>query len=161
VVQPILTSSIQWCQLLQLVSVQSQQIDPSLLPRSKNARDASVRGFYDKISLGGHGYQISQTTDAFTKRILLFSGMEVKSDDGGKKEALAQLAIWLAAGLEKVRQLGEQVRAEGEDSINWLLPSVGLTIIGHDWYIYLFSTWLARSASLLLILGRYTAYLDT
>jgi hypothetical protein len=96
-----------------------------------------VRGFYDKISLGGHGYQISQTTDAFTKRILLFSGMEVKSDDGGKKEALAQLAIWLAAGLEKVRQLGEQVRAEGQDSINWLLPSLGLTIIGHDWYIYL------------------------
>jgi hypothetical protein len=45
------------------------------------------------ISLGGHGYQISQTTDAFTKRGLLFSGMEVKSDDGGKKEELAQLAI--------------------------------------------------------------------
>ncbi|KAL3439698.1 hypothetical protein BJX65DRAFT_93587 [Aspergillus insuetus] len=87
-------------------SQRSQQIDPSLLPRSKIAlskiskkvdyalsftcRDASVRGFYDKISLGGHGYQISQTTDAFTKRILLFSGMEIKSDDGGKKEALAQ-----------------------------------------------------------------------
>jgi hypothetical protein len=30
--------------------------------------------------------------------------------------------------------LGEQVKAEGEDSINWLLPSLGLTIIGHDWY---------------------------
>jgi hypothetical protein len=54
-----------------------------------------VRDFYDKISLGGHGYQISQTTDAFTERVLLFSGIEVKLDDGGKKEALAQLAIWL------------------------------------------------------------------
>jgi hypothetical protein len=96
-----------------------------------------VRDFYDKISLGGHGYQMSQTTDAFTKRILLFSGMEVKLDDGGNKEALAQLAIWLAAGLEKIRQLGEQVKGEGEDSINWMLPSLGLTIIGHDWYIYL------------------------
>jgi hypothetical protein len=96
-----------------------------------------VRDFYDKISLGGHGYQISQTADAFTERVLFFSGIEVKSDDGGKKEALAQLAIWLAAGLEKIRQLGEQVKGEGEESINWMLPSLGLTIIGHDWYIYL------------------------
>lgn len=96
-----------------------------------------MRDFYDKISLGGHGYQISQTTDAFTKRVLLFSGMEIKSDDGGKKEALAQLAVWLAAGLEKIRQLGEQLKDEGEDSINWMLPSLGLTVIGHDWYIYL------------------------
>jgi hypothetical protein len=94
-----------------------------------------VRDFYDKISLGGHGYQMSQTTDAFTKRILLFSGMEVKLDDGGKKEALAQLAIWLAAGLEKIRQLGEQVKGEGGDSITWMPPSLGLTIIGHDRYI--------------------------
>ncbi|KAL3477471.1 hypothetical protein BJX99DRAFT_269872 [Aspergillus californicus] len=155
VVQPILDSSIKECQILQLISVQSQQIDQSLLPRSKNAlskiskkadytlsfccHDSLVRDFYNKISLGGHGYQISQTTDAFTKRILLFSGMEVKSDEGSKKEALAQLAIWLAAGLEKIRQLGEQVKGEGEgeDSTNWLLPSIGLTIIGHDWYIYL------------------------
>jgi hypothetical protein len=96
-----------------------------------------VRDFYDKISLGGHGYQISQITDAFTKRILLFPGMEVKSDNRGKKEALAQLAIWLAASLEKVQQLGEQVKAKGKDSINWLLPSLGLTIIGYNWYIYL------------------------
>lgn len=63
--------------------------------------------------------------------------MEVKSDDGGKKEALAQLAIWLAAGLEKIRQLGEQVKGEGKDPADWLLPNIGLTIIGHDWYIYL------------------------
>ncbi|PWY78011.1 hypothetical protein BO94DRAFT_183977 [Aspergillus sclerotioniger CBS 115572] len=107
VVQPILISSIKGCQLLQLIS--SQQIGPSILPRSKNAlskinkkadytlsftcRDTSVRYFYDRISLGGHGYQLSQTTDAFTKRVLLFSGMEVKSDEGSKKEALAELAI--------------------------------------------------------------------
>ncbi|KAJ0417623.1 hypothetical protein BJY00DRAFT_289284 [Aspergillus carlsbadensis] len=155
VVQPLLNSSIQGFPLLQLVNVQSQQIDPSLLPRSKSTlgklskktdytlsfacRDALVQDLYNKISLGGHGYEISQTTDAFTKRIVLFSGMEVKSEDGGKKEALAQLAIWLAAGLEKTRQLGAQVKGEGEgeDSANWLLPSLGLTIIGHDWYVYL------------------------
>ncbi|KAL4793259.1 hypothetical protein BDV19DRAFT_366909 [Aspergillus venezuelensis] len=153
VVQPILNSSIKGCQLLQLISVQSQHIDHSLLPKSKSGlskiskkadytlsftcRHDLVRSFCDKISLGGHGYQLSQTTDAFTKRILLFSGMEVKSDEGSKKEALAQLAIWLAAGLEEIRRLGEQVMGESEGSVDWLLPSIGITIIGHDWYTYL------------------------
>ncbi|KAL2810106.1 hypothetical protein BJX63DRAFT_444876 [Aspergillus granulosus] len=151
VVVPILNSSIQGWELLQLISVQSQQIDPSLIPRFKNAigkikadyalsftcRDPSVQDFYDQISLGGHGYQISQTKDAFTKRVLLFSGVEVRSDDGGKKEALAQLAIWLSAGLEKTQQMREQVKGEGDDLADWALPNIGLIVIGHDWYAYL------------------------
>ncbi|KAL4935708.1 hypothetical protein BDV06DRAFT_217228 [Aspergillus oleicola] len=125
---PILNSLIKGCQLLQLISMQSQQIDPSLLPRSKNA--------LSKISKKAD-YTLSFTCHAFTKRILLFSGMEVKLDKGSKKEALAQLAIWLAASLERIRQLGEQVKGKGKDSANWLQPTIGITIIGHDWYMYL------------------------
>jgi hypothetical protein len=52
-------------------------------------RDQEVSELYQKMSLGGYGYRISQTNDAFTKRIILFSDVKVKLEDGGKKEALA------------------------------------------------------------------------
>lgn len=55
----------------------------------------------EKVSLGGHGHQISQTTDSFTKRTILVSGIEVKPDDWGTKTALAQLAVWLTTNLRR------------------------------------------------------------
>jgi hypothetical protein len=39
------------------------------------------------------GQAISQTTDAFTKSVALFSGIEAKQSNGGSQEALAQLSI--------------------------------------------------------------------
>lgn len=133
-------------------SRQSQLIDPDLLPTVKNSlmriskkadyaysfscRDAEVANIYQHISFGGSGYQIGHTTDAFNKRTILFSGIEVKPDDGGKKEALAQLSIWLNANLEKMRRL--QVLAQGSQPVPMnILPTVGLTVIGHDWYTYI------------------------
>jgi len=74
--------------------------------------------------------------DANTKRLALFSGIEVKQENGGKDEALAQLAIWLSAGLENVRRLGELGQKRqylGEE----LRPTVGWTVIGHDWHTYI------------------------
>lgn len=95
-----------------------------------------VLSLYKRVSLGGAGFAISQTSDAFTKRIALFSGVEVKQDDGGKKEALAQLCIWLAAGLNKVQKLG-QLGHQDQYSSNEVLPMIGFTIVGHEWYTYL------------------------
>lgn len=102
-----------------------------------SCRDPEVSSLYERVSLGGHGYAISQTTDAFNKRTILFSGVEVKPDDGGeKKEALAQLAIWLSGNLEKMRRLGELAKGP-LDQADWLLPTIGYTVVGHDWYVYI------------------------
>ena len=61
----------------------------------------------------------------------------MESNDGNKKEALAQLAIWLTANLKKVKQL-RCFAGEGDmDSSNTLLPVVGYTVFGHDWYTYI------------------------
>jgi len=95
-----------------------------------------VSEIYDKLYLAGLGDTISHTMDANTKRLSLFSGIEVKQENGGKDEALAQLAIWLVAGLENVRRLGEigqKRRYLGEE----LSPTVGWTVIGHDWHTYI------------------------
>lgn len=78
---------------------------------------------------------VSQTTDPFTKRVALFSGIEVKQSNGGNTEALVQLAIWLAAGLEKLHQL-HNLHVEESDTCD-LLPSIGWTVIGHDWNLYI------------------------
>ena len=132
---------------------QSQQIDPALLPIAKNSLarinkktdytfcfscgDPEVFELYQQVSLGGHGYEIGPTTDAFTKRTILFSGVEVKSNDGGKQEALAQLAIWQTAHLEKIKQLRYFATDGDVDFSNRLLPIVGYTVVGHDWYTYI------------------------
>lgn len=68
---------------------------------SFSRRDQELSKLYEKVSPGEHAYQISQT------ETISSAGIEVRPDDGGKKEALAQLAIWLTANLEKTRQLGD------------------------------------------------------
>jgi hypothetical protein len=60
----------------------------------------------------------------------------VKQDDGGKKEALAQLSIWLSASLEKMRMLGGLSRSDSYPNAT-LQPIVGWTVIGHDWHSYI------------------------
>ncbi|KAB8263114.1 hypothetical protein BDV32DRAFT_136177 [Aspergillus pseudonomiae] len=138
VVQPILRKPTQGSSKLQLTSVQSQQIDGDLLPMVTNnltrinqkadyalsfsCRDPEVSSLYERVSLGGHGYAISQTTDAFNKRTIVFSGVE--------------LAIWLSGNLEKMRRLGELAKGP-LDQADWLLPTIGYTVVGHDWYVYI------------------------
>lgn len=50
-------------------------------------------------------------------------------------EALAQLSIWLAAGFEKLLQLCNVQEKDLECCP--LLPSLGWTVIGHDWHLYI------------------------
>lgn len=95
-----------------------------------------VSDLYNKLNLAGKGDRISQTMDANTRRLALFSGIEVKQENGGKDEALAQLAIWLAAGLENLRRLSKLGRKQPHLDEE-LHPTVGWTVIGHDWYTYI------------------------
>ncbi|KAH8710129.1 hypothetical protein GQ44DRAFT_742923 [Phaeosphaeriaceae sp. PMI808] len=151
VVHPTLRLALKGYSLLKVESVQTQTINPDVLPATpKNYRiqrkadyafsfhrnAPHVSDLYDKLYLAGLGDRISQTMDANTKRLALFSGIEVKQENGGKDEALAQLAIWLAAGLENVRRLGElgQKRQYPGEEVR---PTVGWTVIGHDWHMYI------------------------
>jgi hypothetical protein len=110
----------------------SKKVDYAL---AFSTRREDVFSIYERVSLGGLGHTISQTTDAYTKRIALFSGLEVKQSNGGNTEALAQLSIWLTAGLEKTRLLSA---LSGRSSvIDELRPMMGWTVIGHDWHTYI------------------------
>ena len=59
----------------------------------------------------------------------------MKQSNGGKKEALLQLIIWIPAGLEKLLRLGNSRNKELDGS--QLLPSIGWTVIGHGRYLYI------------------------
>lgn len=52
---------------------------------------------------------VGHTTDTFTKRTALFSGIEVKPTSGDKAEAELQMSIWIAASLRKKAELAKRV----------------------------------------------------
>jgi len=54
---------------------------------------------------------VSHTTDNFTSRTLLFSGIEVKPENGDLKEAELQMGIWVAASLRKKMELAKRAFA--------------------------------------------------
>lgn len=72
-------------------------------------------------------------TDAYTSTVPLVCGIEVKEPGGDYNEAIMQLGIWSAAGLEKVRGLGGRTAdgtAAGE-------PFLGWTVVGHEWRLHI------------------------
>ncbi|KAF2468393.1 uncharacterized protein BDR25DRAFT_344352 [Lindgomyces ingoldianus] len=52
--------------------------------------------------------EVSHTTDNFTSRVALFSGIEVKPENGDHKEAELQMGIWMAGSLRKKASLATQ-----------------------------------------------------
>jgi hypothetical protein len=54
---------------------------------------------------------VSHTTDNFTSRTLLFSGIEVKPENGDLKEAELQMSIWMAASLRKKIEFAKSFQA--------------------------------------------------
>jgi hypothetical protein len=54
---------------------------------------------------------VSHTTDNFISRTLLFSGIEVKPENGDLKEAELQMGIWVAASLRKKMELAKRAFA--------------------------------------------------
>ena len=71
--------------------------------------------------------------DFYTKRLAMFAGAGVEQESGDSRNALTRLAIWLSAGLLKLKklQLGEPKEDEN------LLPTLGWTICGYQWSTYI------------------------
>lgn len=109
-----------------LESVQSQSIQPSYLSTvsdptsaSPNRRVALTRKtdfcfsyscFDPKTAelytqLAAKMPVVSHTSDVCTQRLALFSGIEVKPENGDAKEAELQIGIWMAASLRKKMEL--------------------------------------------------------
>lgn len=106
-------------------SIQSQSIDPAYLPSSTTGIPVSKKADYALAfsaripttaslysDLDREGYKISQMTDTHTSRIAMAFGVEVKPAGGDGQEALAQLAIWIAAGFTHILSLQDQGKAE-------------------------------------------------
>jgi hypothetical protein len=74
---------------------------------------------------------MSQMQDAYTSTVPLVCGIEVKEVGGDYNEAVMQLAIWSAAGLEKLKTQGPNILHTET------LPSLGWTVIGHDWKLHI------------------------
>jgi hypothetical protein len=102
-------------------SVQSQSIQPAYLPRAVDPLSHTEKylfrktdfcfsyshlhpkyaALYDRLQ----NATISHTIDNFTQAAALFSGIEVKSPNGGAVEAQVQVSIWMAASLHKKADL--------------------------------------------------------
>ncbi|KAK2858414.1 hypothetical protein FQN49_004760 [Arthroderma sp. PD_2] len=68
-----------------------------------------------------------------------FVAVEIKSPDGSLYSSILQLATWLAAGLEKRRQLQTLVSQSTEQPPPEMenLPVLGISVVGHTWYLFI------------------------
>ena len=57
-----------------------------------------------QLAFQKHG-TLSQMNDAYTRKVPLVCGIEVKTPSGDVAEANAQLGIWYAAGLSRLKQM--------------------------------------------------------
>ncbi|MCJ1261549.1 hypothetical protein MMC22_001414 [Lobaria immixta] len=69
--------------------------------------------------------------DIATSSRALFSGNELKPNDGDKAEAHLQLSVWMAASLRKKSELSERA-GQGR----FTLPEPCITIVGHEHSVY-------------------------
>ncbi|KAH9204357.1 hypothetical protein DL95DRAFT_398581 [Leptodontidium sp. 2 PMI_412] len=140
--------------MLEVNSVQTQQIDPSFLPILPNTttivKKADIAiGFSPYNAVTGRRIQsylglnqescLSHMSDAYTSTIPLVCGIEVKESGGDYNEAVTQLGIWSAACLEKLKQLhrGSGGATDSLGSGESLLPIVGWTVVGHEWKLHI------------------------
>jgi hypothetical protein len=91
-----------------------------------------------KHDMGG----FCHSEDATLSRCCQFAAVEINSPDSSYYAASVQLAIWLAAGLEKTRQLREYAAAaaqeeEEREEMGLLPPYVGSVVHGHVWNLHL------------------------
>ena len=145
---------VQDLSMLRPHSIQTQSIDPSLLPQhgsrsfAKNADIAfafssdhpTVAAAIEPVRKANRNMALSQMTDAYTSTVPLVCGLAVKEQGGDYNQAVTQLGIWSAAGLERLRGLwtlsrGNIGRGVGEEEE--LPPFLGWTVVGHDWKFHI------------------------
>ncbi|KAJ9654636.1 hypothetical protein H2201_008968 [Coniosporium apollinis] len=126
------------CMKIRLEEVKSQQIDPELLPRisdnsinkkadytfclcSHNLDDHTLDSYHPSLESihtrlnwkKGSGVprpMLGHTTDAYTKLVPSFSGIEVKKPGGDQSEAQLQLALWLSASIRNRQGVREKIK---------------------------------------------------
>jgi hypothetical protein len=139
---------------LEINNVQSQALDSAFLPRTiKNG--GGMRSIDRKIYFalavdtekGSHlaadpeQVPASPMMDAYTERVPLVCGLEVKRPGGDEEEAPLQLMVWDAAmlahleALHRPRRKGDSSDIPLTDDVP-LPPVVGWTVKGHTWQFY-------------------------
>jgi hypothetical protein len=135
--------------MLRVHSIQTQTIDPAFLPRHSSqsfakkadlalafsCRHPDVATALEPVYRANPDLALSQMTDAYTSTVPMVCCLEVKERGGDHNEAIVQLGIWCAAGLERLRglwTLGGRDLQEEE-----LPPFLGWTVVGHDWKFHL------------------------
>jgi hypothetical protein len=108
--------------MLNVQSIQTQAISSSLLPAHTSTSFAKKAALAQAFSLSHPKdlctiepihtqypeLSLSQMEDAYTMRVPLVAGVEVKERGGSYNEGTVQLGGWCAAGLEKLRRLREE-----------------------------------------------------
>jgi hypothetical protein len=143
--------------MLRVHSIQTQSIDPAFLPQHASQSFAkkadlalafssdhpTVATAIEPVHKTNPDMALSQMTDAYTSTVPLVCCLEVKERGGDYNEAIIQLGIWCAAGLERLRGLWTLSRSDsgrdlGEDQEQEELPPfLGWTVVGHDWKFHI------------------------
>ena len=74
-------------------------------------------------------------SDDYTGKLAMLAGVEVKRDGGNGPEALAQLSMWLAAGITSLSRLRNCQKDHMPSQKR--LPLMGWTVVGHRWETYI------------------------
>ncbi|KAK2805304.1 hypothetical protein FQN50_006205 [Emmonsiellopsis sp. PD_5] len=153
-IQTTLISPTSLIPVLQNKPFAVKKIDMSI---SLSGARRDLRNLYLSIRKRHSGLNLSQIEDPKTHHSVQFAGIEVKSPDGSYYDASIQLAIWLAAGLQKLtylRELADSVVSPSSvpvgigapadratdvpsDSMGRLPPYLGIAIVGHSWYVHM------------------------
>jgi len=137
--------------MLRVHSIQTQSVDPTFLPKhisqsfAKKADLAlafscdhpSVAAAIEPVQKANPDLCLSQMTDAYTSTVPLACCLEVKEGGGDYNEAILQLGIWCAAGLERLRGLRTLAESDSGSDLEELPPFLGWTVVGHDWKFHI------------------------
>ncbi|KAH9206340.1 hypothetical protein DL95DRAFT_73787 [Leptodontidium sp. 2 PMI_412] len=138
--------------MLRVHNIQTQSVDPAFLPKhisqsfAKKADLAlafssdhpSVATAIEPVQKANPDLSLSQMTDAYTSTVPLACCLEVKERGGDYNEAILQLGIWCAAGLERLRGLWTRGRTDSGSGLEEELPPIlGWTVVGHDWKFHI------------------------
>ncbi|KAK2794534.1 hypothetical protein FQN52_008115 [Onygenales sp. PD_12] len=100
----------------------------------------NLNNLYKRIGIRHPGLTLCQSEDLVISQRSQFAAIEITSPDGSYYAASIQLAVWLSAGLKKMRQLKEQASGTDDEtaaSYEPLMPFVGIIVTGCVWNLHL------------------------
>ncbi|KAF8855803.1 hypothetical protein BDZ45DRAFT_727874 [Acephala macrosclerotiorum] len=152
--------------MLRVHSIQTQSIDAAFLPQHASQSFAkkadlalafssdhpAVAIAIEPVHKANPDMALSQMTDAYTSTVPLVCCLEVKERGGDYNEAIIQLGIWCAAGLERLRGLRALGRSDSGRDLEEdeeLSPFLGWTVVGHDWKFHI--SWKDTSGNVIVL----------